>query len=103
MNYYKYLDAYLEGYSDYLLENILLEEKKNKLIFSNVKKLENPLYLIQFSKKYIKIPMELKNFIVKYNGCRVSPNCINTKEGKEYDVNIFLSFNPDDSTNIFFL
>lgn len=70
--------------------------------WNKIKPLTNLDAVTQFESKYhVTIPDDLKNCIIEHNGGRPSPNTIKTKNGKEYDVKLLLSYNPEDKETVY--
>ena len=70
--------------------------------WSRPKPLENPLAVKQLQEKYgFALSVELSNCILSNNGARPRPNTIVLKNGEENDVKMLLSYNENDSENIY--
>lgn len=67
-----------------------------------VKPLVNQNAVNVFEKKYnLSLPDDFKKCVIENNGGRPEPNSIKTKNGYELDVKLLLSYNVDDTENIY--
>ena len=74
----------------------------NNIIWKRVKTLSDLNSLNKFEKEYrISLPDSLKDFITINNGGRPSLDIIKTETGKEVEIKALLSFNKDDTENIY--
>lgn len=74
----------------------------NNIIWKRVKTLSDLNSLNKFEKEYrISLPDSLKDFITINNGGRPSLDIIKTETGKEVEIKALLSFNKEDTENIY--
>lgn len=74
----------------------------NNIIWKRVKKLSDINSLNKFEQDYgISLPDSLKEFIVINNGGRPSLDITKTEAGKEVEIKALLSFNQEDTENIY--
>ena len=74
----------------------------NNIIWKRVKPLIESDSLNKFEKDYgITLPDTLKELIISSNGGRPSFDIIKTSDGKELEIKALLSYNKDDTENIY--
>lgn len=74
----------------------------NNIIWKRVKPLNQTNSLNKFEQDYgITLPDTLKELIITNNGGRPSLDIIKTAEGKEVEIKALLSFNKEDTENIY--
>lgn len=74
----------------------------NNINWKRVKPLILPNSLDKFEQDYeITLPESLKEFISTNNGGRPSLDIIKTEDGKEVEIKALLSFNKEDTENIY--
>lgn len=74
----------------------------NNIICKRVKKLNNVNVINKFEQDYeIILPDLLKEFIISNNGGRPNLDITKTKTGIEVEIKSFLSFNTEDTENIY--
>ena len=72
------------------------------IIWRRVKKLNTPDAISAFETKYgFVIPADLKDCISDNNGGRPTPKVLVTDTGAEYEVKSLLSYNEEDTENIY--
>lgn len=72
------------------------------ITWRSVKKLNAPDPVGVFEKKYgFVIPDDLESCIINNNGGRPTPKVFTTDAGAEYEVKSLLSYNEEDSENIY--
>lgn len=74
----------------------------NNIIWKRVKPLIKSNIIDKFEEDYeITLPENLKEFIIANNGGRPSLDIFKTLDGKEVELKSLLSFNEDDTENIY--
>lgn len=74
----------------------------NNIIWKRVKPLILPNSVDKFEQDYeITLPDSLKEFITNNNGGRPSLDIIKTEDGREVEIKALLSFNKEDTENIY--
>lgn len=67
-----------------------------------VKELKDPICVKEFLRKYhIRLPQNITDCILKYNGGRPHDKDITTRNGEGYVFKNLLSYNKDDKENIY--
>lgn len=85
----------------FITESLYITESSLEEQWKYVKPIKSPALISKFEQQFkCKLPGDYKSCVKKYNGGRPPKRVFDTSKTKEREMKTLLSFNPDDSENI---